>query len=426
MYINEKPAASLTDADQVCCVEKALTNFSGQLSRVLIIPPDATRIHSRAGDITRTTVTWLHENVPACEIAILPALGTHFPMKEAELKTMFGDIPLEYFHVHNWRTDIVRTGSIPASFVRAVSQDKADYEMHVEVNRMIVEGGYDLILSIGQVVPHEVVGMANGNKNILVGTGGADTINKSHYLGAVCNMEKLLGRAKTPVRDVFDYAEETCLSHVPIVYIHTVMAYNDAGEYVMRGLYAGTGNAPFLKAAALSQKLNITCVDKPLKKVVVYLDPDEYKSTWLGNKAIYRTRMAMADEGELIILAPGLDTCGEDPGIDVLVRKYGYCGTPGILDAVSHNEDLRGNLSAAAHLIHGSSEGRFSVTYAPGRLPADVIEKVGYIYGDIEKLMTQYQPTALRDGFNTIHGEEFYFIRNPAVGLWSSTEIDDN
>jgi hypothetical protein len=88
-------------------------------------------------------------------------------------------------------------------------------------------------------------------------------------------------------------------------------------------------------------------------------------STWLGNKAVYRTRMAMADGGELIILAPGVKEFGEDHEIDRLIRKYGYRGTPATLAAVKANEELRNNLSAAAHLIHGSSEGRFNSPTAP-------------------------------------------------------------
>jgi hypothetical protein len=156
-----------------------------------------------------------------------------------------------------------------------------------------------------------------------------------------------------------------------------------------------------------------------LEKVVVYLDPDEYKSTWLGNKSIYRTRMVIADGGELVVLAPGLKEFGEDKEIDRLVRKYGYIGTEKVLEAVKQNEDLQSNLSAAAHLIHGSSEGRFKITYCPGHLSREEIESVNFGYKPFSEMVDKYNPEKLSDGFNEVDSERVYFISNPGLGLWS-------
>jgi hypothetical protein len=192
-----------------------------------------------------------------------------------------------------------------------------------------------------------------------------------------------------------------------------------AGTLATRGLFIGTSEDVFTAAAALSMKVNITSVKKPLPKVVVYLNPEEYRSTWLGNKAIYRTRMAIADGGELIILAPGVKEFGEDPEIDRLIRKYGYHGTPSTLEAIQQNTDLGDNLSAAAHLIHGSSEGRFSIKYCPGHLSREEVEKAGFEFGEIGEMMNKYHPECLQDGLNRDEsGDEFYYISNPATGLW--------
>jgi len=153
---------------------------------------------------------------------------------------------------------------------------------------------------------------------------------------------------------------------------------------------------------------------------VVYLAPHEFHSTWLGNKAIYRTRMAIADQGELIVLAPGVKTFGEDSEIDRLIRKYGYRTTPEVMRFTEENDELRNNLSAAAHLIHGSSENRFRITYCPGGLTRDEIEGVGYQYASLEEMTRRYDPSVLRDGWNTTdEGERVYYIRNPALGLWA-------
>jgi nickel-dependent lactate racemase len=411
--IDELDAPSLKEG-----LYAALDGFGSQ-KKVLAIPPDFTRYHSRAGELT--AFVWEYYGDKLTDI--LPALGTHIPMTEAELKEMFGGVPLGLFRAHNFRTDVKTIGEVPAEFIRSVSEGRVDYEWPAQLNRLIVEGDFDLILSIGQVVPHEVIGMANYNKNVFIGTGGSDSINKSHFLGAAYGMERIMGRSDTPVRRVLNYASEHFAKELPIVYVLTVVGRAEDGTLKTRGLFIGDDIECFNLAAELSLKVNFQMLDEPLKKVVVYLDPAEYKSTWLGNKSIYRTRMAMADKGELIVLAPGLRQFGEDPQIDKLIRKYGYVGTERILESLSKNDDLKENMSAAAHLIHGSSEGRFNITYCPGKVSREEIEAVNLEYADLAQMTKRYDPKKLRDGLNNLsNGEQIYFISNPAIGLWSWKE----
>lgn len=387
----------------------------GQRNTVLAVPPDQTRAHSRAGELTRSA--WKHygERMKA----VLPALGTHTAMSPEQIAAMYGDMPLDLFKVHNWRTDIETLGEVPTEFIREQSEGKLSYAWPAQVNKLILQGGFDLILSIGQVVPHEVIGMANYNKNILVGTGGRDSINRSHYLGAVYGMERIMGRAANPVRNVLNYAADHFLKHLPIVYVQTVVSRRADGGLAVRGLYIGDDMECFNKAAELSLKVNFEMLDKPIKKAVVYLDPEEFHSTWLGNKAIYRTRMALADGAELIVLAPGVKEFGEDKTIDTLIRKYGYRGTPATLKAAEANADLDSDLSAAAHLIHGSSEGRFKITWCPGHLSKEEVEGVGFGYGELNAMLKRYDPDKLSLGPNKVSGEEIFFISNPGLGLWA-------
>ncbi len=395
----------------------------GKKKKVLAIPPDFTRFPSRAGELTE--FTWQYYGDTLTDI--LPALGTHTPMTDSQISTMFGSTPRELFRIHDWRNDVVTLGTVPGEYVKEVSEGAVDYPWPAQVNKLLIQGGYDLILSIGQVVPHEVAGMANYNKNVFVGTGGAEGINKSHYIGAAFGMERMMGRAETPVRKIFNYASEHFAKHLPILYMHTVVGMNSEGKLQTYGLFIGDDFSVFDKAAELSLQVNFEMVDKPLKKVVVWLDPTEFKSTWLGNKSIYRTRMALADDGELIVLAPALIEFGEDKEIDRLIRKYGYFGTPHTLKLVEENEDLRSNLGAAAHLIHGSSEGRFGITYCPGKgaenLTQQEIESVGFKYADIDEVTAKYNPEKLKDGINIMpDGEEIFYISNPAIGLWAFKE----
>jgi nickel-dependent lactate racemase len=392
--------------------------------KVLLLPPDHTRLNSQAGPITEMAYEWLTKR--GIHVDILPTLGTHNAMTEAQLRMMFGkSIPLDAFKVHDWRNGIVRKGEVPGEMLSELSGGKVDYTVGVEVNKMLFDD-YDAIFSIGQVVPHEVVGMANYTKNIVVGAGGSDIINKSHFLGAVCNMETILGRADTPVRKLFNYAVDTYLSDLPITYILTVVEQDyESGIMHLRGFYAGEDVEVYHEACDLAQKVNITLLDREPQKVVVYLDPHEFQSTWLGNKSVYRTRMAIADEGELIVLAPSLKEFGEDPEIDKLIRKYGYRGAPAVLRAAAENEDLRSNLGAAAHLIHGSSEGRFSITYCPGDngVTCDEVRSVGFNAVPYDEMADRYNPAKLKDGWNTLpDGEEIFYISNPALGLWAFKE----
>ncbi len=401
---------NISTADKRAALAQALKAVGKPLRRVLILPPDHTRLNSDAGELTRLLYELLS---PGATVTVMPTLGTHSPMTEAQLRMMFGDtIPLDRFCVHDWRHGVRQVGVVPGKLLKEWSEGRVEYDVRVEVSNRLFDG-YDLILSVGQLVPHEVSGIANYTKNIITGAGGSDTINKSHFLGAAYGMERMMGRIDTPVRKLFNYGVEKFLGDLPILYVLTVMQKNNAtGAMTMRGLYIGDDYATFETGAKLSQKVNLDLLDAPLKKVLVYLDPHEFKSTWLGNKAIYRTRMAMADGGDLIVLAPGLKEFGEDPEIDRLIRKYGYKGTPATLAAVKANPELANNLSAAAHLIHGSSEGRFRVTYCPGpNISPDAVRAVGFEVGNLK----DYPTEGLKDGFN---GDLFY-ISNPALGLWA-------
>jgi len=396
------------------CLKNTVRNRN--LKKVLLIPPDITRLNSGAGLITAL----LYDLLEDVHVDVLPALGTHVPMTRDEQIAFFGDkIPADRFLIHRWRDGVTKIGEIPGDFVGEVSDGLMNETMDVEISDYILDPSYDLILSIGQVVPHEVVGMANYTKNIVIGCGGSRFINQSHMLGAFYGMERIMGKDHSPVRKVFDYAQEFFISKLQVEYILTVTV-SEGKKTDIIGLYAGKDRDGFTRAVALSQKHNINYVDKPVKTCVVWLEKREFHSAWLGNKAIYRTRMIMADGGHLVILAPGVKIFGEDPENDRLIRKFGYIGRERLLKLCKTEPELQNNLSAAAHLIHGSADGRFSVTYAVNKLSKDDVEGVAFNYMLFDDAIKKYDPKKLKQGYNTLaNGEEVYFIENPALGLWA-------
>jgi nickel-dependent lactate racemase len=419
LYLAEgSPTHELSEDDLNNCLQRVLQQL-GPRQRVLAVPPDFTRFHSQAGPLTCCAHRYYGERL----VDVMPALGTHAPMTAEQLARMFPTLPASLVREHRWREDVVTIGEVPAEQVSEFTEGIWTKPWPAQLNKLLWEGEHDLILSIGQVVPHEVVGMANYNKNIFIGTGGVRGINESHFIGAAYGMERMMGRADTPLRKILNYAQDHFCQHLPLLYVLTVVGSDSHGQLVTRGIFIGDDHDCFEQASELSVQVNFTQLEEELSRVVVYLDPDEYHSTWLGNKAVYRTRMAIADGGELLVLAPGVKSFGEDAQIDQLIRRYGYRTTPQIMQLMEEHEDLQENLSAAAHLIHGSPENRFTVTYCPGHLSAQEIEEVGYQYADLGEQLSRYDPARLTDGWNTgSDGERFFFIRNPALGLWAQKD----
>ena len=408
-------------AAAVRLVDEAQKRITSSLKRVLLLPPDLTRAHSGSGKVTE----WIYQEIirrePAAHVRVIPTLGQHIPHTEAENKWMFGSIPNDIILAHDWRNGVSYVGEIPASMVDDATAGAADWAIPVDMNSTLMDEHWDLIVNIGHVVPHEVLGFANHNKNYFIGLGGKDTICASHIAAAVYGIENNLGCLITPLRACYNWAEDAMLRHLPDVYFQIVMQRDPANRLVASGLYIGDDLETYLQAARRSRRQNITVFDKPIKKVVAVMQADEFRATWVANKAVYRTRMAIADGGELLVIAPGVERFGEQPEVDALIRKYGYKGTERTLRLYKTEADMQAIPHGVAHLIHGSSEGRFNITYAPGKLTRQEIESVGYQYADLAQVQRRYDPAKMQEGWNTMpDGEEVFYISTPSAGLWAT------
>ena len=402
-------------------IDEAQNKIAPKLKRVLLLPPDLTRAHSGAGKVTE----WIYREIiarePRAHVRVIPTLGQHVPHTEAENRWMFGSIPNDIILPHNWRQGVSHVGTIPASLVKDTTGGVADWPIPVDLNSTLMNEQWDLIVNVGHVVPHEVLGFANHNKNYFIGLGGKDTICASHIAAAVYGIENNLGCLITPLRACFNQAEDAMLDHLPDVYFQIVMQRDESNHLVTSGLYIGDDQETYLQAARRSREQNITVFEKPIEKIVAVMQADEFRATWVANKAVYRTRMAIADGGELLILAPGVERFGEQPEVDALIRKYGYRGTERTLRLYKTEADMQAIPHGVAHLIHGSSEGRFTITYAPGHLTREEIESVGYRNADLAEAQKRYDPARMKEGWNTMpDGEEVFYISTPSAGLWTT------
>ena len=426
-WISEQAAhldAARLEALMEAALDEARRRISAAPKRVLLLPPDITRKESGSGRLTEI----LYSRLAAAdaEVHVMPTLGQHVPHTPEENRQMFGSIPEERIHAHDWKNACAEVGEIEAELVEHVSKGAANWPIPIGLNRMIMEEPWDLVINIGHVVPHEVLGFANHNKNYFIGVGSKATICASHMMAASCGIENNLGTLTTPTRQVFNEAEDRYLAKLPDFYVQLVLKWNEAGKLVTTGLHIGDDVETYLAAARQARDENIAVLDEPLAKVVAVMGP-EFHSTWVANKAVYRTRMAIADGGELVIIAHGARRFGEQPEVEALIRKYGYSPRDEILakyhDPDPKYDDLRDIGHGAAHLIHGSSEGRFRITYAPARLSAEDVAQVGYHYLDYQTALRRYEPQGKSEGaYKTADGEEYYFIPSPATGLWATRE----
>ncbi|UFU04923.1 lactate racemase domain-containing protein [Ruania halotolerans] len=403
-------------------VEEAKTRLGiAELRRVLLLPPDITRAHAGVGWITEYLYHRLDQ--AGAEVHVIPTLGQHVPHSAQDNAWMFGSIPDERIHAHDWRDGVTHVGTVPADVVAERTGGAVTWEMPIDLNTMTVTQEWDLIINVGHVVPHEVLGFANHNKNYFIGLGGKRTLGAAHMASAVYGIENNLGNLLTPVRACFNWAEEQFLGDLPDVYLQVVMAYDDSGSLVHTGVYVGDDLDTYLSAARASMAQNITEFAEPVDKIVAVMQADEFHATWVANKAVYRTRMAMADGGELLIIAPGVERFGEQPEVDALIRKYGYLSKDEVLAKYATEADMQDIPHATAHLVHGSAEGRFQITYAPGKLTQEEVESVGYGYLDIDEALRRYDPAVMQDGWNTMpDGERVFFISTPSAGLWSTAD----
>lgn len=295
---------SLSEEELAGTVHSALGEWNLDGRSVLVIIPDATR----SGPIPRMfrlICEGLRGRVAALDFLI--ALGTHRPLSDEQIdrlvgasaeerKSAFGGVDI--FN-HRWWDEetFLSLGVIGGGEVEEISQGMLEEEVDVRVNRKVVE--YDHLIVCGPVFPHEVVGFSGGNKYFFPGVSGPEVIDLSHWLGALITNYEIIGkRGTTPVRRLIDRAAgmiptpKTCFSMVV-----------EPGGGELAGLYWGTPEDAWKRAAELSSQVHIRYVERPFKKVLSVM-PESYDDLWTAAKGMYKVEPAVEDGGEVIIYAP--------------------------------------------------------------------------------------------------------------------------
>lgn len=287
--------------------------------RVLAVIPDHTR---------SCPLDMMFEEVCAClkgraaQLDFLVALGTHPPMSEEMIYQRVGITSQEHqerypdvrFFNHAWNDpgQLVKVGALSSEEIGALTGGLFEMSVEVTVNRMIHD--YDLLLVIGPVFPHEVIGFSGGNKYIFPGIGGSELLNFFHWLGAVITNPKIIGNKWTPVRKVVDRAA----AMVPIERRALCMVVKGEG---LAGLYYGTPEEAWSAAADLSKQVHIEYTDRAYH-TVLSCAPRMYDDLWVGAKCMYKLEPAMADGARLILYAPHIREVAVVH--DQVIREIGY------------------------------------------------------------------------------------------------------
>jgi nickel-dependent lactate racemase len=271
-------------------------------ARVLGIIPDKTRTFSPQV---------VHELLAACRdrgyhLDFLVATGTHAAMTDAEsayfLKSQGHEDLFRNAVIANHSTDpknLVTLGTIEASEVREISSGYLTEAIPVQVNRLVLD--YDLLVVIGPVFPHEVIGMSGGWKYFFPGISGAELIDQSHWLGALHGIRGIIGRSETPVRKLVERAGELMLARRPVQCFSLVMSPRG-----LHGLFAGDPVASHRAAAKLSREVNVVWTDRRYSRVVAEC-PVKYDELWTGGKLAYKTQEVVKQGGQIVLYAPHLD-----------------------------------------------------------------------------------------------------------------------
>ncbi len=376
------PTWSSTQVEAWFAQQLPLDDFEGR--RVLVIVPDATRT---APLPLLFGALYQRLRPVVAQLDVMIALGTHPPMSEQQICKLLGIDESErqrlffqtQFHNHEWdRPERLTTlGTLSKADTAELSSGLLSLEVPVQINSRISD--YDLLLVLGPVFPHEVVGFSGGNKYFFPGIAGPDILNFFHWLGALITNASIIGVKDTPVRRVVDKAAAL----IPVTRrAITFVVASDASVY---GLHYGTPEAAWNAAADVSNQVHIRRVAKPFRQVLSCAPP-MYDDLWVAGKCMYKLEPVVADGGELIIYAPHVREISVTHG--ALIERIGYHVRDYFTKQWDRFKEVPwGVLAHSTHVRgggtfeHGVERPRVQVTLA-SQIPRETCERINLGYRD--------------------------------------------
>jgi nickel-dependent lactate racemase len=355
--------------------------------RILFIIPDNSRT-APIDTIFRIMYDRLHERTPTVDFLI--ALGTHPPLSEDAIYRRVGitkderyrDFPKARFFNHHWDDPehLTTIGTLSRIEVEKLSEGRLSAEVPVSINRMVQQ--YEVLVVIGPVFPHEVVGFSGGNKYLFPGISGPEILNFFHWLGALITNRKVIGKKHTPVRAVVDSAAGL----IPVERKCFALVTESEG---LTGMFAGTPEEAWEQAADLSAQKHIKYVDRPFRRVLAQA-PEMYEDLWTGGKCMYKLEPVVADGGELIIYAPHITEISVTHG--KMLEQVGYHVRDFFVKQWDKYKDFPGGILAhsthvkgAGEFVNGVERPRITVTLATG-IPEELCRKINLGYLNPERI----------------------------------------
>ena len=382
MSENPLPVLSEAEVRQWFAAQEPTADFVGK--RVLVLVPDRTRT-APLPLLFDALHTHLRPHV--AQLDVMVALGTHPPMSEYEICSLLGIGPEERnrlffqtkFYNHEWDRpeQLVELGTLTEEQTQQLSGGLLSMTVPVKIHKRVND--YDLLLVLGPVFPHEVVGFSGGNKYFFPGIGGPEILNFFHWLGALITNAAIIGVKRTPVREVVDYAASLIPAERRAI---TFVVRSDAA---LHGLYYGTPESAWEEAASLSSQAHIKRTAKPFQ-TVLSCAPSMYNDLWVAGKCMYKLEPVVADGGELIIYAPHITEISVTHG--KMIEKIGYHVRDYFIKQWDKFQDVPWGIMAHSTHVRGTGtfeEGvekpRVKVTLA-SQVPREICEQINLGYRD--------------------------------------------
>lgn len=387
---------------------------------VLLILPERQRLWDKVRDLARIVHAALVERQWQVIVLIARYPGEQ-ALSPAERAELLPTIPADSFQATaNLRQ--LPVGEIPADVVREACGGLIEDPLPLTLPALFNAETWDGVVNLEAVVPNDLLGFTGPPQNRWLGLAGREFLNAASRIALLSGWENNIANLVAPLRQCLFWADKNCWpANLPRLDIAVVWGDNFRNERSPIGFYAGVGEEAYLQAALLSRQHNVTVVEEGLQRVVAFFPGLRFASLWDVQQLLPRLAMCLADGGELILLAPGIERLAADDAPLAVYRRTGYLGAAELRERQRTDPELGNEPWLATHLLNGSTNGRSKIYHALDGIDAETLRALNLWPMELEETLFRYRPAKAKAGWNiTNEGEKFFFIPDPTAGLWST------